>query len=135
MTVSQLLLRSLRRALAGLCPACGEGKVTAGYTNLVRVCPHCGWILEREPGAITGAMYLTSILSQFAAVGVMLLCWWLTDWSTTTIVLVGLPLLVIFSVIALAWSKRIWIAVEYVTDLKTHEGGDDYEQRAFKRED
>ena len=59
----------------------------------------------------------------------MLLCWWLTDWSTTTIVLVGLPILVFFSWVALAWSKRLWIAVEYVTDLKTHEGKDRYDER------
>ena len=132
MTTTQLLSRSLRRAMAGRCPACGEGKVTVHYTGLVRTCPHCGWILEREPGAITGAMYLTSILSQFAAVGVMLLCWWLTDWSALVIVLVGVPVLVVFSVVALAWSKRIWIAVEYVTDMNTHEGADDYEQRGYR---
>jgi len=107
--------------------------VVKGFTRLVPSCPHCGWKLEREPGAITGAMYLTSILSQFAAVGVMLLCWWLTDWSPMTIVLVGLPVLLIFSWVALAWSKRLWIAVEYVTDLNTHEGGDRYEERAYEK--
>jgi len=134
MKVSQLLLRSLRRALSGRCPACGVGKVTERYTNLVRCCPECGWILEREPGAITGAMYLTAILTQFAAVGFMLLAWWLTDWSNLVIILVGLPLLIAFSVVALAWSKRIWVAVEYVTDLKSHEATDDYDQRAYRKD-
>jgi len=104
------------------------------FTSLVRKCPHCGWILEREPGAMTGAMYITSILSQFAAVGVMLICWWLTDWSPTRIVLVGLPVILLFSWLALAWSKRLWIAIEYVTDLHTHERGDRYEERGFDRD-
>lgn len=133
MGTGKLLLRSSARALRGRCPACGEGRVVRRFTGLVDSCPTCGWILEREPGAITGAMYLTSILSQFAAVGVMCLCWWLTDWSTTTIVLVGLPVLLLFSWIALAWSKRLWIAVEYVTDLNTDEGKDRYEERGFER--
>jgi len=103
------------------------------FTGLVKSCPSCGWILEREPGAITGAMYLTSILSQFAAVAVMLLCWWLTDWTAVTIVLVGLPVLLLFSWVALAWSKRLWIAVEYVTDRNTHEGKNQYEARGYRK--
>ncbi|MEM8883532.1 MAG: DUF983 domain-containing protein [Planctomycetota bacterium] len=126
-----LFLRCLLRALRGRCPACGLGKVTRRYTNLVRSCPRCGWILEREPGAITGAMYLTAILTQFAAVAVMLLCWALTDWSTTRIIVTGLPILIVFSVVALAWSKRIWIAVEFWTDMNSDEAADNYEQRAF----
>ena len=120
--------------MRGRCPACGEGRVVVRFTGLVKSCPACGWILEREPGAITGAMYLTSIVSQFGAVGVMLLCWWLTDWTPLTIVLVGLPVLLLFSWIALAWSKRLWIAVEYVTDLNTDEGKDRYEERGFTRD-
>ncbi|MHC4954331.1 MAG: hypothetical protein ACYTGZ_10605, partial [Planctomycetota bacterium] len=89
MDSGKLLRQSLTRAMRGRCPACGEGVVAEHFTGLKRTCPHCGWILEREPGAITGAMYVTAILSQFAAVGIMVLCWWLTDWSNTTIILVG----------------------------------------------
>jgi len=91
------------------------------FTNLVRTCPHCGWHLEREPGAITGSMYLVAILTQFAALALMLLAWGLTDWSPMRIVVTGIPILLVVSVLALAWSKRIWIAVEYTTDLGTHE--------------
>jgi uncharacterized protein (DUF983 family) len=125
---------SLARALRGYCPACGEGRVVRGFTNLRRDCPECGWILEREPGAITGAMTIASILSQFAAVGVMLLCWWLTDWSTPRILLTGLPILAVISYVALAISKRVWIAVEYATDMRTDEAGEDYKRRAYRKE-
>lgn len=101
------------------------------FTNLRRECPHCGWILEREPGAITGSMYVVAILTQFAAVALMLLAWLLTDWSPLRIVVTGVPLLLVFSVVALAYAKRIWIAIEYTTDLGTHER-DEYERRGFR---
>ena len=62
-TQQKVLIPALRRALRGRCPACGEGKVVVRYTNLVRSCPQCGWILEREPGAITGSMTSGASLS------------------------------------------------------------------------
>jgi uncharacterized protein (DUF983 family) len=128
----QVLLPSLKRALRGFCPACGKGRVVVHFTNLRRACPECGWILEREPGAITGSMYVVAILTQFAAVALMLLAWALTDWSPLRIVVTGVPILLVFSVVALAYAKRIWIAVEYATDLGTHER-DRYEERGFEK--
>ena len=127
------LKTSLRRALRGYCPACGEGRVARRFTGPQRECPSCGWILEREPGATTGPMTIVAILSQFVAVGIMLLCWWLTDWDTPRILLTGLPILIVFSYVSLAISKRIWIAVEYATDMRTDEANDDYERRAFRK--
>ncbi|MHC4939521.1 MAG: DUF983 domain-containing protein [Planctomycetota bacterium] len=129
-TQQKVLIPALRRALRGRCPACGEGRVVVRFTNLVRTCPACGWILEREPGAITGSMYIVAILTQFAAVGLMLLAWLLTDWSPIRIVATGVPLLLVLSIVALAYSKRIWIAVEYATDMGTDER-EDYEKRGY----
>lgn len=90
--------------------------------------------MEREPGAITGAMTIAAILSQFAAVGLMLICWWLTDWSTPRILVTGLPILAVISYVALAISKRAWIAVEFATDMRTNEGEQDYDQRAYRKD-
>ncbi|MGE4221035.1 MAG: DUF983 domain-containing protein [Alphaproteobacteria bacterium] len=36
------LLTSIRRGLAGRCPACGQGRVLAGYLKPVAACSHCG---------------------------------------------------------------------------------------------
>ena len=130
-TQQKVLIPALRRALRGRCPACGEGRIVVRYTNLVRCCPCCGWILEREPGAITGSMYLVSILTQFAAVFLMLLAWLLTDWSPLRIVATGIPILLIISIPLLAYSKRIWVAVEYATDMGSDERDDDYDKRGY----
>jgi uncharacterized protein (DUF983 family) len=35
-------LSAMSRGLAGRCPACGEGKLFAGYTRLQAVCSRCG---------------------------------------------------------------------------------------------
>ena len=128
-----VLTPALKRALRGRCPACGEGRVVVRFTNLRRTCPSCGWILEREPGAITGAMYVVAILTQFFAVGLMLLAWWLTDWSPLRIVATGVPILLVVSVVALAYAKRIWIAVEFATDMGTHER-EAYDARGYARD-
>ncbi|MHC4449148.1 MAG: DUF983 domain-containing protein [Planctomycetota bacterium] len=130
-TQQKVLIPALRRALKGRCPACGEGRIVVRFINLVRSCPSCGWILEREPGAITGSMYLVAILTQFAAVFLMLLAWLLTDWSPLRIVATGIPVLLVLSIIALAYAKRIWVAVEYTTDMRTDERDDDYDERGY----
>ena len=54
-----------RAVLMGKCPRCRQGDIfTYPATNLARfnqmneVCPHCGVMLEPEPGFYQGAMYV-----------------------------------------------------------------------------
>ena len=54
---------TIKRGLTRRCPACGEGRIFRSFLRLRRSCPACGWVVEREPGAVTGAMYLVAILS------------------------------------------------------------------------
>ncbi len=95
----------LRRALRRRCPVCGEGKIFESLFRLRRACPACGWTLEREPGAVTGPMYLVSVLTlPFAAVVFAVLSF-LTNWPPGVQVAVGVPLIVCFSAFALQAAK------------------------------
>ena len=78
-------------------------------------------------------MYLVAILSQLFAVLMLAILWLATDWRAGVKVAVALPLIAVFSLVALSVSKGIWVAVEYLTDVYTGKTGDeDYEARAFE---
>ena len=126
-----MISRGVRRR----CPVCGEGRIFRSFLKLRRSCTSCGWLVEREPGAVTGPMYLIAIVSQFFAVFLFLLLWLGTDWTTTTQLLVALPLITLFSLIALPVTKGAWVAVEYYTDLASGERDRvDYDDKSFERE-
>jgi len=123
-----LLVRGLLRR----CPACGKGPIFSSFLRLRRTCGACGWIVEREPGAVTGAMYLVSVLTLPFAALVAVALWLLTDWPPWLQIVVGLPVVFLFCLIALPVSRGLWVAVEYATDLGTGEAGDEgYRARAF----
>lgn len=122
----------LKRGARLRCPACGVGRIFRSFLRLREDCPECGWLLEREPGAVTGAMYLVSIVSQFFAVALWLLLWWLTDWSPWVMIALAVPLIALFSIVALPLSKSLWVAVEYYTDLVSGDAEmPEYQRRAF----
>ncbi|MHC4957990.1 MAG: DUF983 domain-containing protein [Planctomycetota bacterium] len=128
-------LNIVRRGLRRRCPHCGDGRIFLSFTKLRRSCSGCGWIVEREPGAVTGAMYAISIISMFLAIGLWLLMAALTDWSEGVMIAIALPLIALFSYMALPVTKGFWIAVEYWTDHATGKAAEpDYEQKAFERE-
>lgn len=123
-----LLWRGVRRR----CPACGRGRIFAGALHLRRACARCGWICEREPGAVTGSMYLVSVLTLPFASLVAVALWLLTDLSPLAQVAIGLPVVALFCAVALPVSRGVWVAVEYGTDLATGEtDGGSYRRRAY----
>jgi len=111
---------------------CGRGKIFASVLRLRRTCPACGWVVEREPGTVTGSMYLVSVLTLPFSVLVFLALWLLTDWPPWLQVAVGVPVIAAFCFPALWVSRSVWAAVEYLTDVKTGEAArSDYQARAY----
>lgn len=49
----------LELILKGLCPQCHEGKITKGFIGMQKVCPHCQYNLNPEPGYYLGAMMVS----------------------------------------------------------------------------
>lgn len=125
-------LTCVKRGLLRRCPHCGRGRIFRSFLHLRRFCPECRWIVEREPGTVTGAMYLVSIVTMFFAVFVWLVSM-LLAWSVGTTLAVSLPLIAAFSLAALPASKGLWIAVEHWTDYATGKAEEpDYPAKAFE---
>ena len=112
----------LKRAVAKRCPQCGANTLFAGYARLAPECSACGLIFRREQGAQTGSMYVSAAITEVFAALVILAVVALTDWSTTTRIAVGAPLVLVFCFLFLPYSQALWVAVEYGTDL--HNGED-----------
>ncbi len=124
----------LQRGLLGRCPVCGEGRIFESLFRLRRACSACRWTLEREPGAVTGPMYLVSVLTLPFAAAVFALLWLGTDWPPGTQVAVGVPLIVCFSAFALRAAKGSWAAIEYFTDVRSGDAArPGYNDRAFRK--
>lgn len=66
-------LTLMGRAFRLRCPACGQGKLFAGWFRMPPVCSHCGLKYEREPGYFLGSIYfnygLTAIIALSAFFG------------------------------------------------------------------
>jgi len=125
----------VRRGALRRCPVCARGRIFASLLRLRRSCPACGWVIEREPGAVTGSMYLIAVLSELFAAFLLVLIWSFTDWSPVTALAVGLPLMILFSLVALPIARGIWVAVEYHTDVRSGETGRaDYDRTAYRRD-
>lgn len=72
----QLLWTLIARALRLRCPACGVGKLFAGWFAMNPTCAHCGTRFERGPGYFLGSIYfnygLTALLVTVTFFGLFL---------------------------------------------------------------
>ncbi|SDE25375.1 Uncharacterized conserved protein, DUF983 family [Paracoccus isoporae] len=64
--------RAMRRGAMLKCPACGDGRMFAGYLKVRDHCPHCGEALHHQR-ADDGPAYLTVLIVSH--IGAPLLLW------------------------------------------------------------
>src|SRR5690242_17219780 len=117
MRLWQILGRSFRLR----CPACGRGKLFAGWFTMRPQCEHCSLRFEREPGFFLGSIYanygLTAVLVT-AAYFALFFTNTLTDpqrlWS-----------LVAFSVIFPLWffryARSLWLGFDQLFDPRARQ--------------
>jgi uncharacterized protein (DUF983 family) len=113
--------RAVSRVLRKRCPQCGTGELFAGRSKLRERCADCGLVYRREPGAMTGSMYLSAAITEVFAAGVIALVYLGTDWGAALSIAVGLPIVLAFCFWFLPVSKALWTAVEYATDAANRE--------------
>jgi uncharacterized protein (DUF983 family) len=106
-----------RRAWRRRCPQCGEGGLFEGYARLRMQCESCGLVFRREQGAMTGSMYFSAVVTELFAALLVAIVWLCTSWSTTTSLLVSVPILVVFTYWFLPRSMALWTSTEYATDV------------------
>lgn len=58
MAASPSRVTRLRRALALVCPHCGDGRLFAGWFRMRPSCAACGGTFAREPGFYLGSIYV-----------------------------------------------------------------------------
>lgn len=109
--------RYVARALRRRCPRCGGGALFRSTFRLRRACASCGLVFRREPGALTGQMYLSAAVTQIFAAALAVGLFLLTDWSTALALAVGIPLAAAFSYAFLPYAMALWVAVEFMTDV------------------
>ncbi len=120
-----IALRVWRRA----CPRCGAGTLFASTFRLAPACARCALVYRREPGAMTGQMYLSAAVTELFAAALVLLVWFTTDWSTATALCVSIPLVVGFSYWFLPKAMALWVGIEFLTDVGNREVAGGVERR------
>jgi uncharacterized protein (DUF983 family) len=108
--------RALARGLRKRCPRCAERRIFSSWFRLMRACPRCGLVFERETGGYLGAMTVNYVVSVGVWLGV------LGVWLALTVpdVPVGPMLGASAAIVSLVplWffprSKGVWAAVEYL---------------------
>ena len=66
-------------------------------------------------------MYLTAIVTELVAAGLILLGWTVTDWGIGTFLAVSIPLVLVFSYWFLPRAQGLWVGIEYATDVANGE--------------
>ena len=70
---------------------------------------------------MTGSMYLSAVVTEILAAGLVIAIFVGTSWSAALSIGVSVPIVLLFSVWWLPRSIGLWVAVEYVTDLHNGE--------------
>lgn len=109
--------RFVARAWRGRCPRCGQTPLFARAFRLRESCSACGLVYRREPGAMTGQMYLSAAVTEVLAGALVLAVFFATDWSAATALWISVPLVLAFSYWFLPKAMALWVAVEFMTDL------------------
>ncbi|MFT5050891.1 MAG: hypothetical protein ACI8QZ_002297 [Chlamydiales bacterium] len=113
----------LRRVLGRHCPRCGVGELFVSRMRLAQECSDCSLVYRREAGGMTGQMYLTAIVSEIFAAGLILAIFFGTDLKPAASIGIGLPLVVGFSYWFLPKGMALWVAIEFITDIANREPG------------
>ena len=109
------------RALRGRCPRCGKGELRVSRFKLAERCTNCDLVYRREQGAMTGQLYLASVITQLFAAVLIGIVFIFTDWEASTSIPLALAILALFSWWMLPKSMGLWVAIEFMTDVGNRE--------------
>jgi hypothetical protein len=109
--------RMLLRGGAKRCPACGAGKLFAGWFRMKDRCPGCSYQFEREEGFFLGAYVMNLAIAQavvmlLAVVPAIVILDANPDASLGPAILGGLIGAVVAPIAFYPFSKSLWVAVE-----------------------
>jgi len=102
------------RALLLRCPRCGQRRLFHRWLIMVKRCPCCEYVYEREEGFALGASVINLIFGQFVAVAFLVVSLMLTwpDPPVALLAALGVGLAIAAGVFFLPFSKTIWAALD-----------------------
>jgi uncharacterized protein (DUF983 family) len=110
---------TLKAALFGRCPRCGEGPLFSGYLNVAALCSACGLEYAGFDAGDGPAVFVILIVGAISAGGALLLetavhpPYWVQ-------LVIWLPIIVILSVGLLRLAKALLLVLQY--KHQAHEG-------------
>ena len=101
----------------GRCPSCRAGEIFDGVFSMNAKCLVCGLVFDREPGYLTGAMYISYALGVPIAAAVALTAGFLfPQWSFERVIAVAFAALVPLSPLLFRYSRILWIHFDRTVD-------------------
>lgn len=103
------------RALRLRCPACGKGRLFAGWFDMRKSCPACGVWIDREEGYFLGAIAVNLILTELLCAGgilaILILSWPNPPWLALQVG--GVLYTLLFPIAFFPWSRTLWLAMDW----------------------
>jgi uncharacterized protein (DUF983 family) len=104
------------RAIRLRCPACGRGKIFAGWFTMHDACPHCGRPFLRGPGFFLGSIYFNYFVTALL-VTVIYFAFFFSELLTDRQLLVlTLALALAFPIWFFRYARALWIAFDELWD-------------------
>lgn len=107
-------ITGLPRALTRRCPFCGSAHIFKNWFSLKEQCPGCGSVFEPEDGYMLGSYVVN--LGTTALIAVLLAFYFVfgTDWSTTTIQIVAVAIVIGLPIFLYGHAQLIWICIDLI---------------------
>lgn len=108
------------------CPVCKEGKIFPGWFSVVKQCPACGVVLEREAGYFLGSIYFNYGATGILAVGMYLVGLLVFDWTNTILLPPICAFTLIFPLYFLRYARASWLVFDQFFQPRQppHQAGD-----------
>lgn len=110
------ILKLLFRAYRLRCPACGKGKLFAGFFRMHSKCSACNVSYEREPGFFLGAIYFNYGLTAIIATAGYMMLTFGGYLSNNQSLVVTVVFAILFPIVYFRHARSMWMAFDQLID-------------------
>jgi uncharacterized protein (DUF983 family) len=112
MRLSTIFVRGIRLR----CPACGQGKLFAGWFTMHQGCGNCGLTYQREPGYFLGSIYFNYGLTALIVTAVFFGLFLGADVSADTLLWPLTAFCFLFPLWFFRYARSLWLAFDHYFD-------------------
>jgi uncharacterized protein (DUF983 family) len=96
------------------CPNCISGRMFRSMFEMYPVCPDCGVVFERDPGEVTGGIFINTVVALVLLLALLIALNVLAVPFTLQFIILGLSM-VVFPILFYPCSRGLWVGILYVT--------------------